>query len=540
MMKATALLALPEGMEIGQIQITETGLVVEVSSTHPQSSCPLCLQPSSHIHSYYRRTLKDAPCVGRQLLLRLSVRKFLCRNSDCERQVFTERIPDLAEPWARMTTRLKEQITSIGLATSGKAGVRLGDRLGIETSRNTTLRRIMDVPDEPRASVVYLGIDDFAFRRGYRFGTILVDLESHRVIDLLPDRQAKTSAAWMRDNPEIHAVSRDRASAYASAASEAAPQAVQIADRFHVAKNLTEAMQLLLTRCQAEIATAGNHAEEPTQNESSQPIIAISEWRAPEPAQVKKVRLQRRAGREARYKQVIEMHTQGATTKEIACQLGMSQRNVQRWLAAGTFPEAKKRRKKASSFDEFAPYVLKRWQEGERSGMALWREIVAQGYTGSEKTVYRHLETLKQVNVQAPPNLNRLHKLTANTAVWLFMRDKKSLDEIEQEDLAIFCQASPALKRAYDLVQDFMKMVRKREGHRLDAWLERVAISDLPELQTFANGVEKDKDAVKAGLTWHVNNGQTEGQVTKLKLIKRSMYGKAGFALLRQRVLHAI
>jgi hypothetical protein len=165
LLKAAALLALPEGMEIDQIQITETGLVVLVASTTPSSCCPLCLQPSSHIHSYYHRTLKDAPCVGRELKLRLSVRKFLCRNPDCSRKVFAERIADLAEPWARMTTRLKEQITSIGLATSGKAGVRLGDRLGRETSRNTTLRRIMDVPDDPRASVVYLGIDDFGATR---------------------------------------------------------------------------------------------------------------------------------------------------------------------------------------------------------------------------------------------------------------------------------------------------------------------------------------------------------------------------------------
>ena len=539
MMKEAALLALPEGMELDQIHITETGLVVSVISTHPQSCCPLCSQPSSHIHSHYHRTLKDAPCVGRQLQLFLTVRKFFCRNPLCSRKVFTERLKRLAEPWARMTTRLREQITSIGLATCGKAGVRLGNRLGIETSRNTTLRRIMDVPDDARASVVYLGIDDFSFRRGYRFGTILVDLESHRPIDLLPDRQAETAAAWMRENPEIAVVSRDRASAYASAASEVAPHAIQVADRFHVCKNLTEATQLLLARCQAEIAAA-RKMEESAQDESGKPVISIEEWRPKEPTHVEKVRLTRRAGRKARYEQVMERLSQGLTTKEIACQLGMSERTVQKWKASGTFPEVKKRRKKPSSFDTFAPYVLKRWQEGERNGLVLWREIQMQGYTGSERTVYRHIETLKQASVQASLNPNRLHTFTASTAVWLFVRDPKSLDEVEQEDLATFCQASPTLKRTYDLVQDFMHMVRNREGHRLDAWLERVATSDLAELQPFAAGVEKDKAAVKAGLTWSINNAQVEGQVTKLKLIKRTMYGKAGFPLLRQRVLHAV
>lgn len=539
-MKEAALLALPEGMEIDQIHISQTGLVVEVASTTPSSRCPLCLEPSSHIHSYYHRTLKDAPCVGRQLQLSLTVRKFLCQNADCSRKVFSERIADLAEPWARMTTRLKEQITSIGLATSGKAGIRLGDRLGIETSRNTTLRRIMEIPDEARASVVYLGIDDFAFRRGYQFGTILVDLESHRPIDVLPDRRAETAAAWMRDNPDIHVVSRDRASAYAKAAAEAVPQAIEVADRFHVCKNLTEATQLLLARYQAETLAASQTENEPRLDEPAKQQISIQEWRPPEPASVKKARLARRAGRYARYQQVVECGQQGMTSKEIADRLGLSDRTVQKWLAAGTFPEVRSRRKKASSFDAFAPHVLKRWKEGEHKGIALYREIKAQGYTGSDRSVYRYLATLKQTEIQAPVNIERVKKYTPNTAVWLFVRDPQTLDEIEQEDLTTFCQASPTLKRTYDLVADFMQMVRKREGYRLNTWLEQVEASDLPELQSFAAGVEKDKDAVRAGLTGPVNNGQVEGQVTKLKLIKRTMYGKAGFPLLRQRVLHAI
>jgi transposase len=226
--------------------------------------------------------------------------------------------------------------------------------------------------------------------------------------------------------------------------------------------------------------------------------------------------------------------------KEIAQRLHLSDRTVQRWLTSEGFPEVKSRRKRQSCFDDFAPYVLKCWQEGERSGAALRREIMEQGYTGSERTVYRYLDTLKQAKVKAPANLNRIQKFSANAAVWLFVRDPKALDEIEQADLLAFCEASSALKRAYDLVQDFFTMVRKRQGDRLETWLAQVAKSDLPELQSFARGVEKDKAAVQVGLTQSINNAQVEGQVTKLKLIKRTMYGRAGFPLLRQRVLHAI
>ncbi len=323
------------------------------------------------------------------------------------------------------------------------------------------------------------------------------------------------------------------------AASQGAPQATQCADRFHIVKNLTEATQLLLARCHAEI-TAASQTQEPDQSEPTKQVISIEEWRPPEPAHVEKVRLARRAGRYERYQQVMELRAQGMKAKEIAKRFHISERTIQRWLASGTFPEAKKRRKRQSSFDAFAPYVLKRWQDGERNGLVLWREIKEQGYSGSERTVYRYLETLKQAEVKAPANLHRLQHFCATTAIWLFVRDPNSLDEIEQEDLATLCQVSPTLKRAYDLVQDFLAMVHKREGARLDAWLEKIAESGLAELQSFASGIEKDKDAVRAGLTWPINNGQVEGQVTKLKLIKRTMYGRAGFPLLRQRVLHAV
>lgn len=191
-MERTPLLPLPEGMLIDQIQITETGLVVSVRATHPTSCCPLCAFASSSIKSHSRRSLRDVACGGRRVQLELTVRKFSCRNPLCERKVFTERFPAFVEPWARMTIRHCEQIPSIGLATCGKGGTRLAARLGIHTTRQTILRRIMALPDSPPESILFLGIDDFSFQRGLRFGTILVNLESHHVVDLLADREAET------------------------------------------------------------------------------------------------------------------------------------------------------------------------------------------------------------------------------------------------------------------------------------------------------------------------------------------------------------
>ena len=247
-MEGTTLLQLPEGMRLDQIQITENGLIIEICATAPTASCPVCAQPSSSIHCHYRRRLRDVACAGLPVQLLLTVRKFSCRNPECSRKVFAERLPDFVEPFARMTIRYCQQITSIGLATCGKGGARLAARLGIRTTRQTILRRIMDLPDFPAESILFLGIDDFSFLRGRRFGTILVNLETRHLVDLLPDRKAETAASWMRQYPDLMAVSRDRGGDYAAAATAGAPQATQCADRFHVIKNLGEALEDLLAR----------------------------------------------------------------------------------------------------------------------------------------------------------------------------------------------------------------------------------------------------------------------------------------------------
>jgi transposase len=255
---------------------------------------------------------------------------------------------------------------------------------------------------------------------------------------------------------------------------------------------------------------------------------------------VKQTIATRRAERQERYQQVLALSEQGLPSQDIAGRLGMKARTVREWLHKGVAPDTRPRRKYRSEFDPYAPYVLKRWQEGEHRGRQLWREVRFQGYSGSERMVYRFLETLKTTEVVTSAGTHRLPHYTSTAAVWLFMRRPEHLDEIEREDLAAFRLAHASLTTTYQLVQDFLQMMRHREGKRLDTWLSQVHESGLPELQSFAQGVEQDKAAVQAGLTLPISNGQVEGQVTKIKLIKRMMYGRAEFPLLRQRVLHAL
>ncbi|MFL5704920.1 MAG: transposase family protein [Ktedonobacteraceae bacterium] len=217
-MEMPQLLPLGEGLELTRMERGEGQLRLHVTATSRSSPCPLCGQPATRMHSWDRRVVKDLPWVGQQVQLILHVRKFFCDTVAGVRKIFAERLPHLVAPWAQMTTRLREAIQAIGLATCGRLGTRLASCLGIATSWLTVIRRVMELLIKPAEQVYCLGIDDVSFLRGRTFGTVLVDLDTHRAIDVLPDRQAETATAWMQTHPEIPHVSRDRGSEYASAA----------------------------------------------------------------------------------------------------------------------------------------------------------------------------------------------------------------------------------------------------------------------------------------------------------------------------------
>ena len=513
------------------IETVDDLLVVQVVSTKGSACCPLCFCPAKRRHSRYTRVVADLPCAGFRVQLRLQMRKFFCENADCARKIFTERVPAFVEPWAQTTVRLRQALQAVGTATCGELGTRLATHLGIRTSATTILRRIMALPSAPVEAVSYLGIDDFALLRGRNYGTILVDLQRHQIIDLLPDRKAETATGWIQSHPEITLVSRDRAGDYATAARQGAPQAVQIADRFHLVKNLAEAVEKALVHCRAEVQQVQREkrTSEVKAKEELSPPLLTSDGQPYSAHQTE---------RYDRYQQVVALREQGVKIKEIAERVGLGRRTVQSWLAHDGYSETHYHHKYRSRFDAYADYVVQRWEQGCHNIEQLWREIQAQGYPHSAQALRRHLEPLRGGVKATVPAATCLDRFSAKKTTWLFIRSLKDLNEKEQQELVALRQASETAETIYHLVQAFLQIVRTRKSEHLDSWMSTVRACHIHELNSFIVGLERDKAAVLAGLTFPQSNGQTEGHITKLKLSKRMMYGRAGFPLLRQRMLH--
>jgi transposase len=537
-----SILHLPAGITITSIHPSATELVVRVACHLPSMLCPECHQPSTRIHGNYQRTVADLPCAGRNVLFLLTVRKFVCSTSTCPRKIFTERLVGLVSSYGRMTSRLIALVQTLGVGAGGQMGTRQADRSGIATSPSTLLRHLMQLPAPAIRAVEVLGVDDFAWKKRFTYGTILVDLERRKIIDVLADRESATVETWLREHPEVDIVSRDRGKEFAKAAALGAPQARQVVDRFHMVKNLSEVLREILGHCRAEIrlGEAPQPQLEKTGEERARPLPTAATWQQRTPIQVKKVHQARQASRDDRYQQMTTLRAQGLTQREVATRMGMSEKAVRNWLKRGAAPTNERHSRRRSVFDPYAAYVLGRWQEGLHEVKQLYEEIRAQGFPGTVRIVGRFVQALRddpEKITLAPATV--AERFSANAATWLFIRDPAQLTIEKQAELELICQRSETARLTYALTQQFMTMLRLRRGQEFEAWLSAVEASYIPELRRFAHSLLKDKDAVVAGLTLSYSNGPVEAQVQKLKLVKRSMYGRAKLPLLRQRLLHA-
>lgn len=537
-------------MVVEHVSVT-THVTVTVHATSPTASCPCCGTICQRIHSHYTRMLRDLPASGRPVHLKVDVRRFFCLQSTCRRKIFAERFPSLTLPHVKFTRRLQEALREMGFESGGEGGARLGKKLSYPGSPDTILRLVKETQLPTTSSPRVVGIDDWSWKRGLRYGTLICDLESKRPIDVLPDRSVQTVSAWFEKRPSVEIVSRDRSSEYAAAITKGAPQALQVADRWHIGKNLAESVQTLLARCRAEIRRGVQGQVLPEQAPEERESVQEQARRPARSHSVELAQEGRRAQKQDRYEQMMELHQQGVKVADIASRMGIGERTIHRWLAHGSFPEARLRRRRPSLIDPYERFVISRWQEGYRNGTHLYKELTAQGYKGSSKAMYNYLATLRapQSDVpkplpskprepkSVPPLSVPLGNFSARRATWLFVHQPEKLDETQQQELALMRQASPNAEAAYSLAQAFMQMIREHTGQQLETWLSLVEESTLPEFKSFAKGIRQDKAAVLAGLTLPWSNGPLEGHVNRLKFIKRSMYGRAKLRLLRQRVL---
>jgi len=477
------------------------------------------------------------------MTLQLQVRKFFCINPACLRRIFTERLPDVTVPWARRTNRLAEALTAIALALGGAAGIRLCQQLGYSLCRNSLLQLIFKLPMPTMPTPKTLGVDDFALRKGQRYGTILVDLDRHRPIALLNDREAATLADWLQQHPGISILSRDRSKTYKQGMSQGAPDAMQVADRFHLLQNLAAVLErFLATQTPALKAVDMAYQQELRQIPLPTP-----------PAARQQQAEQRRARRLERYEQIHRLRQQGVMVSDIAHHLGMGERTVSRFLASPQFPEWQPhpRHTRSSGLDPYKPYLVEQWNAGHCQVKQLFAQLQQQGYRGSYPTVARYTHQLRQAQRQqlndqsgrgsAPlvKGISLPPPLTARRATWLILQRLEQRHNEDEEIIRQLQAQHPDIATAITLSRCFAESVRQRQPKQFDVWLEQAMSSSLTQFQRFARSLQEDYEAVKAGVTLATSNGQVEGQVNRLKMLKRQMYGRAGFDLLRRRVLFA-
>ncbi|MHB8597172.1 MAG: ISL3 family transposase [Ktedonobacteraceae bacterium] len=467
------------------------------------SLCPLCSTPSSAIHSYYRRKPLELPCAAKNVRLLLSVKKFFCRVASCPRKIFTERLPELLEPSSRLTTRLRTIVQAICAAFNAKGGARLGKQLGIQLSRKTFLRslHLMSTPSVGKVKVV--GIDDFAWKRGKRYGTVIIDLQTHRLFDLLPDREAESVKQWLLAHPEIEIVSRDRAGAYADGASQGAPQAQQIADRWHICKNLGDAVEDYLKRQKIQIPSSPSSDTTPLEVLVPLPL-------PPATAPVKSTRAsQAKAERkQALVDQVKAMHKEGISIHTIAARLELARNTVRRYVRMEGPVQPTPRPRKPSQLDPFYDYLCERFKDGCSNAYQLFEELQEKGYRGGETSVRSFVTRLRKglSGIARPPK--HAKNGTVGSAVsprefrWLLAKREEELTPEEQHDLKRLLENSEEVKELHCLLQSFLQMLRLRRPERLNGWMKEARASGIKELGSFVAGIERDYDAVRAGLTF--------------------------------------
>lgn len=511
---------LPQGTQL-EVEDVAFGsdVVVQLQSLAGARTCPSCTVASNHIHSRYSRSVQDVPCFKQAVRLKLQVRRFRCLNQSCSRQTFAERFDALAKPYARHTRRLEEVLERIGLMVGGEPGARLLKAFALTVSPDKLLTCVHRLDVEALRCPSVIGIDDFAFRRGVDYGTLVVDIERGKPVELLCSREVPEVSRWLEQQPQLETVTRDRAKEYALAIRQGAPQARQVMDRWHVLKNLREALERDLTG-------QGSNVQEIFQT------AGLLGRGAPRSRQERVAQSAALEKRQERFGQVHALHQQKMSITQIAKKLGVSKNTVRDDLRADTPPQVRRNAQRQGPLDTFRKQLEQHFSEGCRNAKALWRDLKTQGYNGSYQPVRRWLHERRQLPSDATVKL----RVTPRFLSSLLIKDQAQLGVHEKMAVELMAK-QPRLGQLVAFAAHFRIALLQRQPAKMATWSTDVEASDFTALRNFAAGLRKEWDALIAACSSAYSNGPTEGAVNRLKLIKRQMYGRGSFSLLRKRVL---
>ena len=451
--------------------------VLTIRAMSANSACPSCGAVSDRVHSRYPRRLADLPIAGRRAVLMLQARRFRCVAVLCERRIFTERFDDnILKPWARRTAQLDQIVHCLALALGGRPAASFALRLSIPVSNDTLLRAVRRRGSPSFAAPVIVGIDDWAWRRNHRYGTLICDLERRKTIALLPDREPATAEAWLSGQPQIAVVARDRGGSYALATQKALPYAVQVADRWHLMENASRAFLDAVRKSMRQIRAAIGAA---TINPS---LLTAAE----------KLQYEGYLRREESNATILAMAKEGTTIKEIVRSAGYSRglvRKVLRGQRSDVF------RVRSSSLEAYLPWLDEQWAAGRCNGSELWRSLKQRGFRGCLRVVSEWSARRRRSERMDASAISRAP--SARTIARLMTIGRDRLSKAETVTVAAIESEVEPLVEAREVVADFQAMIRRKALAELDPWIERAKTSLVAAL---ANGVTKDKAAVSAAI----------------------------------------
>ncbi|EMY6956922.1 ISL3 family transposase [Escherichia coli] len=525
------LLQLPCGWRCSRQIISSDGITLHLHGKRKTAQCPECFKRSDSVHSCRRRRIQHLPCSRQTLWLVFSVRHWYCRNPACSRKIFAESLAPFAGSHQQSSQALQNLQRQLGLIAGGEAGKRAATAAGLRCSADTLLRRVINTPETKQSGAPHVGIDEWAWHRGHCCGMLIVNLDTHRPLVLLPGRDQRTLATWFRKYPEIQVVSRDRSGVYATAAREGAPQARQVADRWHLLKNIGDEPERMMYRHMPLIRLV---VRELSLKKSPEPEISVP---VASLRRLERLKQHIRKKRHQRWTEVMALHNKGCSFREISRITGLSRVTVSRWVGSGTFPEMSTRPPKRGLLDPWREWLKEQRECGNYNSGRIWREMVARGVTGSETIVRDAVAKWRKGWIPPVTTAARLPSVS-RVSRWLMpWRIIRGEENYAFRFISLMCEKEPELKIAQQLVLEFYRILKTQNKSQLSSWFTRVHESGSAELRCVAAGMEADAAAICEAISSRWSTGVVEGHVNRLKVLIRQMYGRAGLELLRRRVM---